>query len=410
MNESIRPFRFAVSDAAIADLHARIDRTRWPDEVNDPHWGYGVSLRYLRELTHYWRNKFDWRAGEARINILPQFLTAIDGLDLHFVHARAAHPDATPLLITHGWPGSIVEFLELIPRLTDPERFGGSAEDAFHVVAPSLQGYGGSPPATVPNMSPRAIARRHALLMARLGYTSYMAQGGDWGSLVAYHTAVLDPRCCRGLHLNLVLPVPPKELAEPMTLVQEHEKSWLAAVARHNEQGTGYFHIQGTRCQTLSYALNDSAVGWCAWVTEKFHSWTDCERDGIRDPRNAVSWDDMLTNISLYWFTGTIGSSIRLYKENALADARGDERPGRVKVPTGVAVYPGEIFRCPRAWAEHRFPLVHWYEAPRGGHFAALEQPDLFAADLVQFHRRISERGSNMGIMGSREGTPEMRQ
>jgi pimeloyl-ACP methyl ester carboxylesterase len=271
VSESIRPFRLEVSDAAVADLHARIDRTRWPDELNDPQWGYGVSLQYLRELCDYWRNRFDWRAGEARINTLPQFLTAIDGLDLHFVHARAAHPDATPLLITHGWPGSIVEFLELIPRLTHPD----------------------------------------------------------------------------------------------------------------------YFQMQRTRCQTLSYALNDSAVGWCAWVTEKFHGWTDCERDGVRDPRNAVSWDDMLTNISLYWFTQTIASSIRLYKEQALAEARGDERPGRVQVPTGVAVYPGEIFRCPRAWAERRFPVVHWYEAPRGGHFAALEQPGLFAADLRLFRRAV---------------------
>ena len=387
MSEPIRPYRLEVNDAAVADLHLRIDRTRWPDEVNDPQWGYGVSLPYLRELSHYWRDKFDWRASQARINSLPQFLTSIDGLDLHFVHARSAHPDATPLLITHGWPGSIVEFLELIPRLTRPEEFGGSSADAFHVVAPSLQGYGGSPPAKRPEMSTLAMARRHAKLMARLGYTSYLAQGGDWGSLVAHHTAVIDPQSCRGLHLNLLLPVPPKEIAEPLALVAEHEKAWLAEVARHTDQGTGYFQIQRTRCQTLSYALNDSPVGWCAWVTEKFHGWTDCERDGVRDPRNAVSWDDMLTNISLYWFTETIASSVRLYKENALAEARGNERPGRVQVPTGIAVYPREIFRCPRAWAERRFPLVHWYEAPRGGHFAALEQPGLFAADLRGFRR-----------------------
>jgi microsomal epoxide hydrolase len=389
MSESIRPFRLAIDEAAVLDLRTRIDRTRWPDELNDAQWSYGTSLPYLRDLTHYWRNQYDWRAGEARINALPQFLTAIDGLDLHFVHARSRHPEATPLLITHGWPGSIVEFLELIPRLTQPERHGGQPEDAFHVVAPSLQGYGCSPPATKPNMSPQAVAERHIQLMARLGYTSYLAQGGDWGSLVAHHTAALDSARCRGLHLNLLLPVPPKELPNPMTLVTEQEKSWLAAVARHTEEGTGYFQLQRTRCQTLSYALTDSAVGWCAWVTEKFHGWTDCERDGVRDPRNAVSWDDMLTNISLYWLTQTIGSSIRLYKEHALGEARGGERPARVQVPTGVAVYPAEIFRCPRAWAERRFPLVHWYQAPRGGHFAALEQPDLFAADLRQFRRAL---------------------
>jgi epoxide hydrolase len=392
MSDAVRPFRLAVSDEAIADLHSRLDRTRWPDEVNDPSWGYGVSMAYLRQLTRYWRNEFDWRAAESRINGLPQFLTAIDGLDLHFVHCRSKHPEARPLLISHGWPGSIVEFLELIPRLTDPERFGGRATDAFHVVAPSLQGYGGSPPASAAGMSPLVIAKRHAALMSRLGYPRYLAQGGDWGSLVARHTAVIDAQHCAGLHLNLLLPIPPKDVADPMTLVQELEKGWLAAVARHERLGTGYFQIHSTRAQTVSYALTDSAAGWCAWVTEKFHGWSDCERDGKRDPRNAVSWDAMLTNISLYWFTDTIASSIRLYQEQALAEARRDEKPGRVEVPTGIAVYPGEIFRCPRAWAERRFPIVHWYEAPCGGHFAAMEQPELFAADLRRFNAALGVR------------------
>lgn len=389
MNESLRPFRFAISDRSIADLHARIDLTRWPDEVNDEAWGYGVRLDYLKELTDYWRRRFDWRAAEARINALPQFLTDIDGLDLHFVHARSAHSQAMPLLITHGWPGSIVEFLELVPRLTEPERFGASPEDAFHVVAPSLQGYGGSPPAVAAGMSPLPIARRHAELMARLGYTRYLAQGGDWGSLIAHQTAAIDPSHCLGLHLNLLVPVPPKDVADPMALVQEHEKPWLAAVTRHVEQGTGYYHIQRTRSQTLAYALTDSPVGWCAWVTEKFHGWTDCERGGRRDPRNAVSWDAMLSNISLYWYTGTIASSIRLYREQALAEERRDAPPGRVAAPTGIAVYPAEIFRCPRAWAERRFAIAHWYEAPRGGHFAAMEQPELFANDLREFRAVI---------------------
>lgn len=385
----LRPFRFAISDQSIADLNARIDLTRWPDEVNDGSWGYGVSMDYLRELTDHWRRRFDWRATESRLNSLPQFLTCIDGLDLHFVHARSAHPTATPLLITHGWPGSIAEFLELVPRLTEPERFGGSAADAFHVVAPSLQGYGASPAAGATGMSPLVIARRHAALMARLGYSRYVAQGGDWGSLIAHHTAAVDPEHCSGLHLNLVVPAPPKDLADPMSLVQEHEKIWLAQTARHVEQGTGYFHIQRTRSQTLAYALTDSPVGWCAWVTEKFHGWCDCERDGRRDPRNAVSWDAMLGNISLYWYTGTIASSIRLYREQALAEERGEGRPGRVAAPTAIAVYPAEIFRCPRAWAERRYPIVHWYEAPRGGHFAAMEQPELFAEDLRKFRAVI---------------------
>ena len=238
-------------------------------------------------------------------------------------------------------------------------------------------------------MSPKAIAQRHVLLMERLGYSSYLAQGGDWGSLIANHTAKIDPQHCQGLHLNLLMPVAPKDVANPLELVEEHEKSWLGAVDKHVTDGTGYFQIQRTKPQTLSYALTDSPVGWCAWVTEKFHGWTDCERGGIRDPRNAVSWDDMLTNISLYWFTETIASSMRLYKEQALAEALRHERVGRVQVRTGVAVYPGEIFRSPKAWAERRYPLVHWYEAPRGGHFAAMEQPELFAADLRQFRRSL---------------------
>ena len=392
MNDAIRPYRFDVPTSAIEDLHARIDRTRWPDEINDLDWGYGVQLGYLRELVEYWRHRFDWPRAQARLNSLPQFVTAFEGLDLHFVHARSPHQTATPLIITHGWPGSIIEFIELIPRLTHPEQFGGTPADAFHVIAPSLQGYGGSPPAQQSGMSPVIIARRHALLMQRLGYSSYLAQGGDWGSLVAHITAVSDVQHCRGLHLNLLVPVPPDADSDPMALVKEHEKKWLQTVAAHVQNGTGYYHIQRTRPQTLSYALTDSPVGWCAWVTEKFHSWTDCERLGIRDLRNAVSWDDLLSVISLYWHTGTIASSIRLYKEQALAEAGAGRKLDAVTVPTGIAVYPAEIFRCPRAWAERRYPIIHWYEAPRGGHFAALEQPDLFAADLRQFRRVLDQR------------------
>jgi len=396
MNPHVKPYRLSVPASEIADLHARLDRTRWPDEVNDDAWTYGVSLDYLRSLVRYWRTQFDWPVAEARLNALPQFIMPINDLDLHFVHCRSPHANAMPLLITHGWPGSIVEFMKVIPRLTEPEKFGGRIEDAYHVVAPSLQGYGSSPPAQESGMSPARIAHRHAALMQCLGYSKYIAQGGDWGSLVSHETAVADPEHCVGLHLNLLVAVPPRDLTDPFEVIKDHEKSWLARSAEHVQQGSGYYHIQRTRCQTLSYALTDSPVGWCAWVTEKFHNWTDCEREGVRDPRNAVSWDDMLTNISLYWYTGTIASSIRLYKEQALAEELRTERSGRVKIPTGVAVYPGEIFRSPKAWAETRYPIVHWYEAPRGGHFAALEQPEIFAADLWQFRgalRSQSDRG-----------------
>jgi pimeloyl-ACP methyl ester carboxylesterase len=391
MSKPFRPFRFEVTDQAIAGLHRRIDDVRWPDEVNDEQSSYGLGLPYLRELVQYWRHTFDWRAAEARINALPQFLLELDGLDLHFIHARSPHPDARPLLITHGWPGSIVEFLELIPRLTQPELFGGSAGDAFHVVAPSLQGYGGSPPARAPGMSPRVIAQRHVRLMAALGYARYLVQGGDWGSVVTHCTAALDAEHCSGAHFNLLTPNPPADVADPMGLVQPHELAYLATARHYAEEGSGYYHQQRTRPQTLAYALNDSPVGWCAWVAEKFQAWSDCERDGRRDVRNAISWDAMLTNISLYWYTGTIASSLRLYREQTLADgATLSPKLGGVRVPVGVASYPGEIFRSPKAWAEARYPIVHWYEAPRGGHFAAMEQPQIFAEDLWSFSRRLA--------------------
>ncbi len=392
MNTSIRPFRFDVSDQAIADLHERIDRARWPDEVNDEQSGYGLRLDTLRELVRHWRSGFDWRAAEARINAFPQFLLELDGLDLHFIHARSPHAQATPLLITHGWPGSIVEFLELIPRLTQPEKFGGKAEDAFHLVAPSLQGYGGSPPARAPGMSPRLIAQRHVRLMAVLGYERYLVQGGDWGSLVTQLTAALDPAHCLGAHFNLLTPSPPPGVAEPMSLVQKHELAYLASAKHYAEEGSGYYHQQRTRPQTLAYALTDSPVGWCAWVAEKFEAWSDCERDGRRELRNAISWDALLTNISLFWFTGTIASSLRLYREQTLSDGSSTApKLGRLQVPVGVACYPGEIFRSPRAWAEARYSIVHWYEAPHGGHFAAMEQPQIFAEDLWNFRRRLAQ-------------------
>ena len=386
-----RPFRFEVPAAAVSDLHRRLDGTRWPDEVNDEASGYGLRLSYLCELVDYWRHRFDWPAAQARINALPQFLLELDGLDLHFIHARSPHAQAMPLLITHGWPGSIIEFLELIPRLTEPERFGGRPEDAFHVVAPSLQGYCGSPPAQAPGMSPRVIAQRHARLMAALGYDGYIAQGGDWGSLVTHLTAESDPAHCRAAHFNLLTPAPPEGVADPMSLVQPQEMAYLAAARHYAEEGSGYYHQQRTRPQTLAYALADSPVGWCAWVAEKFEAWSDCEQDGRRDLRNAVSWDALLTNVSLFWFTGTVASSLRLYREQTLADG-GNTMPrlGRLQIPVGAALYPGEIFRSPRAWAERRYSIAHWYEAPRGGHFAAMEQPQLFAEDFWAFRRRLA--------------------
>jgi microsomal epoxide hydrolase len=383
-----RRFQHTVPEAEIADLRHRLARTRFPDEVNDPAWSWGTALPYLRELLTYWATGFNWRAAEARLFAHPHFLIDIEGLDLHYLHARSPHPHATPLIITHGWPGSVFEFLDVIPRLTEPEKFGGTPDHAYHVVAPSLPGYGFSQAARAPGMNQRAVAHRHAKLMAALGYERYVAQGGDWGAFVSHHTAALDPGHCQGLHMNLVMPIPPPGLAHPMALVLPHEQRYLAAAAAYRDQGSGYFQQQRTRPQTLAYGLADSPAGWCAWVAEKFHFWTDCGGE----IRNAVSWDAMLANISLYWFTNTIASASRFYKEYSLADERGEGRPGPIAVPTGLAQYPFDLAGCPRAWAEKWFPLVHWYEAPKGGHFAALEQPALFAADLWAFRTALARR------------------
>jgi pimeloyl-ACP methyl ester carboxylesterase len=393
----IRPFQFETSPQAVADLYRRLDATRWPDELRDTAaHDYGLPSGYLRELLTYWRHHFDWLAAQGRINAYPQYLLEIDGLPLHFIHARSAHTNAMPLLIAHGWPGSIVEFLDLIPRLTTPEQFGGRSEDAFHVIAPSLQGYGGSPPATAMGMSPSRIARRHTELMKALGYSRYTVQGGDWGSLISGLTGIQAPDQVIAVHLNLSVAVPPDDVADPMSLVRPLEMKAFELAKDYAEEGAGYYHVQRTRPQTLGYALTDSPAGWCAWVTEKFDAWCDCERDGNRDIRNAISWDALLTNISLYWFTGTINSSMRLYRENTL-ELGGGALPTLkgLRVPVGLANYPGEFFRTPRAWAERQFRLIHWFEAERGGHFAAMEQPQTFAEDLWRFkHAALDNTGS----------------
>lgn len=382
-----RPFRVAVPDEAIDDLHRRIDMARWPDELEGAGWDYGIPLTVLKDLVAYWRDGFDWRAAESRINAFDQIMIEVEGLDIHAIHQRSPHADATPLLLTHGWPGSIVEFLHVIPRLTDPTRFGGRAEDAFHVVCPSLPGYGFSPAAIAPGMGAKQIAQRHLKLMTALGYDRFVAQGGDWGSLISRFLPDLAPERLIGLHLNLIPAIPPKSLADPMAVLSEDERRAMAQTRADWEEMTGYHHIQRTKPQTLAYALTDSPVGLAGWIAEKFHGWTD-NRGDIRD---AVSWDDVLTNISVYWFTGTIGSSMRLYYEYHAALRRGEKPGRRCEAPFGAAIYPKEIVRPPRAWVEAEFNLVHWYEAAHGGHFAALEQPEGFVEDLRAFRRRLRD-------------------
>ncbi|CAN7190435.1 epoxide hydrolase [Phenylobacterium sp. LjRoot225] len=383
---SIRPFKVTIPDEALSDLHARLDRTRWAGEFEDPDWAYGANLPYLQALATYWRHDFSWRDAEARVNAFDQYLLELDGLDLHFIHQRSPHENATPLLMCHGWPGSIVEFLEVIPRLTTPEAFGGSPEEAFHVVCPSLPGYGFSAAPSRPGMHPGVIADRHHRLMTALGYDQYLAQGGDWGSPITQLTAVRAPENCRAIHVNLLTPQPPRDVADPMALLRAHEREWLADNERHQRDGAAYSQLQSTRPQTVAAALADSPVGLCAWIAEKFHYWCDCEQDGRRDIRNAVSWDALLTNVSLYWFSNSIAASMRLYKELAQAlERREFSLSGRLPVPLGVTVYPREIIKSPRAWAERRGEIIHWAEPARGGHFAAMEQPQAFAEDLRRF-------------------------
>jgi len=381
MSEAIERFRIQVEESVLEDLRDRLARTRFPDQIAGTGWEYGMPIDYLRELVEYWRDGYDWRAQEARLNELPHFRTRIDGQSIHFIHARSADADAFPLLIMHGWPGSIVEFLDVIPPLVDPEAHGGRAADAFHVIAPSLPGYGFSEPTRTPGWDVRRIAGAFIELMQRIGYTRYGAQGGDWGAQIATQIGALDPEHCAALHLNMPVAGRPENPA-PVT---EEEKAGLAGMARFQREESGYALEQGTKPQTLGVGLNDSPAGLLAWIVEKFQGWSDC--DG--HPENVYPRDRLITNVMLYWVTQTITSSVRLYwesKHSGLWDAA----PEFVRAPTGVARYPKEeVLRFPRSWVEQFYNVKHWTVMPRGGHFAAMEQPELFVEDLRSFFRTV---------------------
>jgi pimeloyl-ACP methyl ester carboxylesterase len=376
----IEEFRIAVDDAVLDDLRRRLEQTRLPDEIDGTGWEYGIPLGYLRELIGYWRDTYDWRAHEARLNELPQFRTTIDGQSIHFVHARSRHEDARPLLIMHGWPGSIVEFLDVIPRLNDPEAHGGSAADAFHVVAPSLPGYGFSGPTRARGWDSSRIARAFAALMSELGYARYGAQGGDWGAQVATRIGALDPEHCSALHLNM----PIGERPADVVALSDDDKADLAAMAQFGREESGYANEQATKPQTIGVALNDSPAGLLAWIVEKFRGWSDC--DG--HPENVFTRDQLITNVMVYWVTATSASSARLYWEHQHRGAS-DGAPEYVGVSTGIARYPKEIVRYPRSWVERRYNVTHWADMPRGGHFAAMEQPELFVDDVRAFFRSV---------------------
>lgn len=380
MAEATEEFRIQIEDAALEDLHQRLAHARLPDQIEGAGWEYGIPIDYLARLLDYWRDDYDWRAEESRLNALPHFQTTIDGQRIHFIHARSTHEDALPLLLTHGWPGSIVEFLDVIPRLTQPESHGGDPGDAFHVVAPSLPGYGFSDPPRTKGWDVPRIARAFASLMSRLGYARYGAQGGDWGAQVTTRLGTLDAEHLAGIHLNMPIGVRPEEKIP----LSDDDKADLQAMARFQNEESGYAMQQGTKPQTLGVALNDSPVGLLAWIVEKFRAWSDC--DG--DPENVFTRDQLITNVMLYWLTGTAASSARLYWESRHG-GMWSEKPERVTVPTGCARYPKEVVRYPRPWVELQYDVTHWAEMPRGGHFAAMEQPELFVDDVRAFFRTV---------------------
>jgi len=400
-DEGIRPFRIAIPTADLEDLHQRLDRTRWPDELPGVGWAYGVPRDYLRELAHYWRHGYDWRAAEARLNEWPQFMTTIDGADVHFAHVRSPEPDATPLLVTHGWPGSIVEFEHIVGPLTDPRAHGGDPADAFHLVLPSIPGFGFSGPTRETGWEYRRVAGAFAELMRRLGYPRYGAQGGDWGSAISRELGRVHPERVIGVHLNLIPGAAAasepteQELAGLDPAERERTRASWERTRAWTRDRQGYADLQSTRPQTLAYALTDSPVGQLAWIAEKFKEWTDSRER----PEDAVDRDHLLTNVMLYWLTGTAGSSARLYYERAHADYWGaPTEPSQA--PTALASFPEENFIVLRHLAERTNNIVRWTEYDRGGHFAAMEEPDLLVDDVRSFFRQL--RGAESALRTGR--------
>ncbi len=376
---AVEPFRVSVSQAAIDDLRRRLTATRWPDRETVGDWSQGVPLDKAHALVAYWRDKYDWRRFEARANTFPQFRTRIDVLGIHFLHVRSQHPKALPIILTHGWPGSFVEFMEIIGPLSDPTRFGGRAEDAFHVVVPSLPGFAFSDKPTETGWDVERIAHAWTALMQRLGYDRWVAQGGDWGAGVTHALAKQRPQGLVAAHVNWQF-VFPEKLPENPTPA---ERKAIDRAAWFSNDQAGYFREHATRPQTIGYPLADSPAGQALWIYEKFQAWTD----NHGNPEDALSIDAMLDDISLYWFTDTAASSARIYWENTRAGAAGLSK-GRIELPMAASVFPHEIFCPPKAWAEALWPnLFYWNELDKGGHFAAFEQPVLFTEEMRKAFR-----------------------
>jgi pimeloyl-ACP methyl ester carboxylesterase len=381
-SSAIVPFTIHVPNEVLADLRARLGHTRFPDEVSGAGWDHGTNLDYLRQLVGYWRDRYDWRAQEQRLNQLPQFKTSIDGLDIHFLHRRSAVSNALPLVMIHGWPGSFLEFVKISELLVNPAGHGGRPGDAFHVVAVSLPGYGFSDKPREPDFTPERMAGMVATLMKRLGYERYGVQGGDWGSVVGRMLALNDAAHVAGLHANFCTAGPPAGVANPDDGVPAAQLQRVRERQASMQNELGYFQIQSTRPQTLGYGLNDSPAGLAAWIVEKFRSWCDCDGDVER----KFTKDELLTNVTLYWVTQTIASSARIYYESRRAPA-GPSR--RVDVPMACAVFPKDIVFSTERWMAAQNNLIRWTEMPRGGHFAAMEEPELLAADVRDFFRAL---------------------
>ncbi len=376
-DSKISPYRIDIPQGALDDLRDRLGRTRWPDELPGVGWDLGVPLDYLKGLAKYWATAYDWRGQEAALNEFAQFTTVIDDQNVHFLHVRSPEPEALPLLITHGWPGSIAEFLDIIGPLADPAAHGGDPANAFHVIAPSIPGFGFSGPTHETGWNTVRVARAWVELMSRLGYERYGAQGGDTGALVSPELGRIDPEHLAGIHVNNLLTFPSGELHD----LSDADQGRLKLMQHWQNEMAGYASIQSTRPQTLAYALTDSPAGQLAWIVEKFKEWTD-PAAGL--PEDAVDRDRLLTDVSIYWLTATAGSSARLYYEGAKSWGQPTEPSA---VPTGVAVFPMDI--TIRSIAESQHNIVHWTEFDRGGHFAAMEAPDLLVADIREFFRPL---------------------
>jgi pimeloyl-ACP methyl ester carboxylesterase len=380
----VERFTIRISDEQLDDLRSRLRGVRWPKPPAGVGWDDGADLAFVQRLAGYWRDQFDWRAQEARLNRLPQYMATVDGERIHFVHCRGNGPEPLPLVITHGWPGSFVEMERIIPLLTDPGSHGGDPADAFHVVAPSLPGYGGSPAPANTGVNTRRIAQLWRMLMEGLGYPRFGAQGGDIGAGVSMWLARQFPEELIGAHLNYIPGSYKPPLGADSPPVAADEQAHLDRVADWAAAEGAYAHLQGTKPQTLAYALTDSPVGLAAWIVEKFRTWSDCEGDVER----VFGLDALLTDISLYWFGDAVNASLRLYKENRSSPLAFE--PGeRVTPPLGVAVFPHELPTPPRSWVERAFDVRRWTLMPRGGHFAALEQPELLAEDIRAFFRPL---------------------